>query len=82
MGQGVKNPDVYVDSKLKELVDKQGHREHTCAEIAEYCGMTKQAVHQIQGRALRKLAQNYYDELKLEIATPIHEGREATWYDS
>lgn len=69
-----------IDEKLCVMVDNQGHREHTCAEIAEYCGMSKQAVHQIQQRALRKIA-NKHSELKDELCTPIYEGKELTWYE-
>ena len=62
------------------MVESQGQREHTCAEIDEFCGMSKQAVHQIQQRALRKLA-NKHDELRDELSTPIYEDKELTWYD-
>ena len=71
-----------IDKKLNSLVAKQGHKEHTCDEIASYCGMSKQAVHQIQGRALRKLFRNHSDELKTELVTPIGEGQDVTWYNS
>jgi len=53
--------DDPVDTKLNEMVETRGHNEHTLDEIAEYCGLSKQAVHQIQNRALRKLANEHWD---------------------
>lgn len=73
--------DAYIDTQLNKLVSLQGDKEHTCAEIAEYCGISKQAVHQIQNRALRKLANSHWD-LRSEIKAPISENQDITIYDS
>lgn len=62
----------------KELTDillclmavvRSGKR-HTCQEIAEFTGLTKQAVHQIEQRALKKLrnTSSLVSELKKEAA--------------
>lgn len=69
-----------IDEKLNEMVEKLGHIENSLAEIAEYCGMSKQAVHQIQNRALRKIANDHWD-LRHELVTPLQEGKELVWYD-
>lgn len=54
-----------INSKLKEMVENMTHP-HTCAEIAEYCLMSKQAVYQIEKRAMKKIAK-YHPELKDEL---------------
>jgi len=56
-----------INEKLSEMVDNMTHP-HTCAEIAEYCVMSKQAVYQIEKKAMRKIA-NKYPELKKELET-------------
>tara|TARA_R110001592_G_scaffold33687_2_gene116552 strand:+ start:55 stop:300 length:246 start_codon:yes stop_codon:yes gene_type:complete len=78
-----KNPvkDTYIDNQLNKLLSLQGGLEHTCAEIGEYCGISKQAVHQIQNRALRKLANNHWD-LRDELKAPISKNQDVTIYDS
>ncbi len=47
------------------MVENMTHP-HTCAEIAEYCLMSKQAVYQIEKRAMKKIAK-YHPELKDEL---------------
>ena len=47
-----------INGKLKEMVENMTHP-HTCAEIAEYCLMSKQAVYQIEKSAMKKIAISY-----------------------
>lgn len=54
-----------INEKLKQMVEEMTHP-HTCAEIAEYCIMSKQAVYQIEKRAMRKIAK-YHPELREEL---------------
>ena len=42
-----------IDKRLNEMV-KNAHRPHTLTEIAKFCGMSKQAVYQIELRAIKK----------------------------
>jgi DNA-directed RNA polymerase specialized sigma24 family protein len=42
-------------------VGARANRRHTFEEIAGYMGVTKQAVHQIHGRALKKLHRRWAD---------------------
>lgn len=54
-----------INKKLRQMVNEMTHP-HTCSEIAEYCVMSKQAVYQIEKRAMRKIAK-YHPELKEEL---------------
>lgn len=54
-----------IDEKLAELAAKT-EGTLSFSEIAEYCGMSKQAVYQIEKKALRKIAVKY-PELREEL---------------
>lgn len=59
-----------INQKLRELVEiTEGTL--TQIEIAEYCGMSKQAVYQIEKSACRKIARKY-PELKQELMQQIY----------
>lgn len=52
------SPDSHIDLGLAILaaIDTPPH---TCATIAAYCGVSKQRIHQIEQKALRKLRVNF-----------------------
>lgn len=54
-----------INEKLKQMVKEMTHP-YTCAEIAEFCLLSKQAVYQIEKKAMRKIA-NKYPELRNEL---------------
>lgn len=54
-----------INKRLAKMVDEMTHP-YTCAEIAEFCLLSKQAVYQIEKKAFRKIA-NKYPELKEEL---------------
>jgi DNA-directed RNA polymerase sigma subunit (sigma70/sigma32) len=76
----MENADVEVDITLNRMVAHAQSIEMPMPyeTIGDICGLSKQAVHQIERRALRKLANNNW-ELRRELfdtkmRTPIQEG--------
>lgn len=59
-----------INEKLRELAEKTDGT-LTQIEIAEYCGMSKQAVYQIEKSACRKIAKKF-PELKEELMQQIY----------
>ena len=60
-----------INRKLQAMVD-EGAGPLSLAEIAERCGMSKQAVHQIEQSALRKI-RNKHPKLIKEILSTRYE---------
>tara|TARA_S200000501_G_C20401481_1_gene559421 strand:+ start:80 stop:328 length:249 start_codon:yes stop_codon:yes gene_type:complete len=52
-----------INNRLKEMV-AISTAPQTQAEIAEFCGMSKQMVYQIEKKALRKIAKKFPDLLQ------------------
>ena len=79
----MQNADVEVDIVLNRMVAHAKDIEMPMAyeTIGDICGLSKQAVHQIERRALRKLANNNWelrrelfdDKIREPIEEPIEE---------
>ena len=54
MRMKAKQKTLEIDERLAELVN-QDKSLLSCADIADYCGTSKQAIQQAEWRALRKL---------------------------
>jgi DNA-directed RNA polymerase sigma subunit (sigma70/sigma32) len=57
--KGKRKPDAAIDLGLAVLA-ATSCPPHTCDEIAAYCGVSCQAIQQIEQKALRKVRAHFY----------------------